>query len=192
MASSSESNSIGNSSNLPKLFSFCVDLKRSVLFGRSSSWHSRSYWWSEGRDIIWLQLFWTLVYLCFTSRLECFILQYKTCTVRNHINFWFFSTWNWFVGKLNVCVINTPNLGAETFTSRNFCEFRKFCPFSRKFKTRKILLWPIRESLCSRNFSRFFLFLNLYFFLGQLFPPKSSLVFVQICSTSRGLFVARV
>ena len=30
-------------------------------------------------------------------------------------------------------------LGAETFASRNFREFRKFCPNSRKFKTRKIL-----------------------------------------------------
>ena len=36
------------------------------------------------------------------------------------------------------------------FRSRNFLEF---CPNSRKFKTRKILYWPIRESLCTRNFS---------------------------------------
>ena len=34
-------------------------------------------------------------------------------------------------------VVNT--LGAETFASRNFREFREFCPNSRKFKTRKIL-----------------------------------------------------
>ena len=30
-------------------------------------------------------------------------------------------------------------LGAETFASRNFREFREFCLNSRKFKTRKIL-----------------------------------------------------
>ena len=39
--SSSESNSIGNSSNLPKLCSlFCVALKRAVFCGKSSSWQS--------------------------------------------------------------------------------------------------------------------------------------------------------
>ena len=26
-----------------------------------------------------------------------------------------------------------------------------FCPFAKDFKTRKILFWSIRESLCSRN-----------------------------------------
>ena len=60
------------------------------------------------------------------------------------------------------------------FRSRNFRKFREFWPFSRKFKTRKSLFWPIRESLCSQNFYKFSHFLNLFFlfFLDQLFPPK--------------------
>ena len=77
------------------------------------------------------------------------------------------------------------------FRSRNF---REFWPFSRKFKTQKIMFWPIRESLCSRNFSRFSCFLKPFFnfFLDQLFPPKFSLVLAQICSTPSGLFVAQI
>ena len=64
--------------------------------------------------------------------------------------------------------IEFSTLGAETFASRNFREFREFCPNSRKFKTRKILYWPIRESLCTRNFSIFFFFSpNLLASLGN-------------------------
>ena len=56
----------------------------------------------------------------------------------------------------------------DYFRSRNFREFR---PFSRKLKTQKILFWSIRESLCSRSFSRFSLFLNFFFnfFLTSFF-----------------------
>ena len=44
-------------------------------------------------------------------------------------------------------------LRAEIFASRNFREFRKFWPNSLKFMTQKVLLKPIQESLCLRNFS---------------------------------------
>ena len=49
-------------------------------------------------------------------------------------------------------------LGEEIFASRNVRKFHEFCPNSRKFKRRKILYWPIHESLCTRNFSIFYFF----------------------------------
>ena len=42
--------------------------------------------------------------------------------------------------KYGMSIYITNTLGAETFASRNFREFREFCPNSRKFKTRKILI----------------------------------------------------
>ena len=59
--------------------------------------------------------------------------------------------------------MKTFTLGAENFASRNFREFREFWAFSWKFRTQKVLFWPIRENLYSRNFSRFSLFFNLFF-----------------------------
>ena len=43
----------------------------------------------------------------------------------------------------------------KKYRSRNFREFREFCPNSWKFKMPKILYWPIRDRLCTRNFSIF-------------------------------------
>ena len=65
-------------------------------------------------------------------------------------------------------------LRAESFASRNFRKIREFWPFSQKFKARKILFWPIRESLCSQNFSRFSLFFLtfFYFFLTSFFQKN--------------------
>ena len=61
--------------------------------------------------LIWLQILWTSVYVCIISGVKCCILQYKTCTLESHFNYFlFFSAWNWFIGKLNVCFINTPNI----------------------------------------------------------------------------------
>ena len=74
------------------------------------------------------------------------------------------------------------------FRSRNFRKFREFWPFSRKFKTRKTLFWPIRESLCSQNFYRFSHFLNLFFFLTSFFHQNAgSLVeFYNHMTTDKG------
>ena len=61
--------------------------------------------------LIWSQLLWTSDYVCIISGFKCCILQYKTCTLESHFNyFFFFSAWNWSVGKHNVCFINTPNI----------------------------------------------------------------------------------
>ena len=64
-------------------------------------------------------------------------------------------------------------LKTEYFRSRNFREFREFSPNSLKFKTRKILYWPIRESLCTRNFSIFSFFLqNCYLSVRKMLGAR--------------------
>jgi len=54
-------------------------------------------------------------------------------------------------------------LESEYLACRNFCEC---CPNSRKFKMRKILYWPCRQSLCSWNFSHFCLQYNMNFWVS--------------------------
>ena len=49
----------------------------------------------------------------------------------------------------------TNTLGAQTFTGRNFREFREFSAFSRKFMQRNISKKLIRESLCPRKIHNF-------------------------------------
>ena len=77
-------------------------------------------------------------------------------------------------------------LGAETFAIvANLGHFRE------SLRREKFCFGPFAKVHAREIFPDFPFFLT-FFFLDRLFPPKSSLVLAQICSTSSGLFVARI